>query len=260
MVRFQKRYRGAQNQPKLGLTDLKNEECGKKFRQRVSMSVLDYGLGRRNGQEGYLLSHTTYSEVDMVYHRMTPVKHQDLARSSEVVTKNRLHFFVHVIRRPFDRLVQVTKVVKEDLKTLGADKQFSRDVKFRRLWNSDGPNKMGSDMFKDDTSRRIPEGHNTRRPIKSSQIIYTDEKMFSLDGPDGCRHYWRDLREAPKVSSEKELRRWCIGWATCPPDCNPMENMWKIVVRHVYSNNRQFSTIEELKTAISNAWEISITT
>ncbi|ETN68327.1 hypothetical protein NECAME_15889 [Necator americanus] len=36
--------------------------------------------------------------------------------------------------------------------------------------------------------------------------------------------------------------------------------MWKIVVRLVYSNNRQFSTIEELKTATSNAWEISTTT
>ncbi|KAK6734603.1 hypothetical protein RB195_018036 [Necator americanus] len=28
--------------------------------------------------------------------------------------------------------------VKEDLRTLGVDRQFSRDVKFRRLWNSDG--------------------------------------------------------------------------------------------------------------------------
>ncbi|KAK6734600.1 hypothetical protein RB195_018034 [Necator americanus] len=42
MVRFQKRYRRAQHQPKLDLPGLKNEHCRKKFRQRVSISI---GLG-----------------------------------------------------------------------------------------------------------------------------------------------------------------------------------------------------------------------
>ncbi|KAK6741365.1 hypothetical protein RB195_009297 [Necator americanus] len=30
-----------------------------------------------------------------------------------------------------------TEVVKEDLNTLGGDRQFRRDVKFRRIWNID---------------------------------------------------------------------------------------------------------------------------
>ncbi|KAK6763395.1 hypothetical protein RB195_023918 [Necator americanus] len=72
--------------------------------------------------------------------------------------ENRPRFFGHVMRRPSNRLVQVVlrmlpdpnwktsigrkrkfwiEVVK-DLRTLGVDRQFTRDVKFRRLWNSDG--------------------------------------------------------------------------------------------------------------------------
>ncbi|KAK6726916.1 hypothetical protein RB195_004923 [Necator americanus] len=72
--------------------------------------------------------------------------------------ENRLRFSGHTLRRPGDRLVQRvlkslsgsswkrppgrkrkfwTEVVKEDLRTLGVDRQFRRDVKFRRIWNSD---------------------------------------------------------------------------------------------------------------------------
>ncbi|KAK6762947.1 hypothetical protein RB195_023598 [Necator americanus] len=99
-----------------------------------------------------------YPEMDMLYRWMTREKRQNLA-PPEVVMENRLRFFGHVTRRPSDRLVQVVlrmlpdpnwkrppgrkrklwmEMVKEDLRTLGVDWQFSRDVKFCRLWNSDG--------------------------------------------------------------------------------------------------------------------------
>lgn len=32
------------------------------------------------------------------------------------------------------------------------------------------------------------------------QVIFSDEKKFNLDGPDGCQYYWHDLRK------EKEVR------------------------------------------------------
>ncbi|KAK6762816.1 hypothetical protein RB195_023500 [Necator americanus] len=88
-----------------------------------------------------------FSEVDMVYLRMTRKKRQHLALSSEVVTENRFRLFGHVLRRPSNRLVQVilkmlpngiwkrppgrekkvrTEVVKEDLSILGVDKQLGR--------------------------------------------------------------------------------------------------------------------------------------
>ncbi|KAK6735808.1 hypothetical protein RB195_018822 [Necator americanus] len=64
-------------------------------------------------------------------------KHQHLASPSEVAKVNRLRSFGHILRRPADRPVQRTEAVKKDLRTLGVDRQFRRDVRFRRIWNID---------------------------------------------------------------------------------------------------------------------------
>ncbi|KAK6727851.1 hypothetical protein RB195_005492 [Necator americanus] len=99
-----------------------------------------------------------YADIDVVYRRMTHGRHQNLAPPSKVAKVNRLRFFGHILRRPADRLVQRvlrsssssswkkppgrkrkfwTEVAKEDLRTLGVDRQFRRDVRFRKIWNSD---------------------------------------------------------------------------------------------------------------------------
>ncbi|KAK6739827.1 hypothetical protein RB195_008366 [Necator americanus] len=100
-----------------------------------------------------------YAEVDMVYRRMTHrrYQHQHLGSQSKVATENRLRFFGHILESPADRLVQGvlrslpgsswkkppgrkrkfwTKMAKEDLRTLGVDRQFRRDVRFRKVWNN----------------------------------------------------------------------------------------------------------------------------
>lgn len=46
-----------------------------------------------------------------------------------------------------------------------------------------------------------------------------------------------------------------LGWPACSPDLNPMENLWAIIVRRVYAQTRQYSTVGELETAIIEAWE-----
>ncbi|KAK6738404.1 hypothetical protein RB195_020487 [Necator americanus] len=99
-----------------------------------------------------------YAEIDVVYRRMTRVRHEHLALPSKVAKVNRLRFFGHILRGSTDRLVQRvlrsssgsswkkppgrkrkfwTEVLKEDLRTFGVDRQFRRDVRFRRVWNSD---------------------------------------------------------------------------------------------------------------------------
>ena len=37
---------------------------------------------------------------------------------------------------------------------------------------------------------------------------------------------------------------------------NPMENIWGILARRIYENNRQYAGLGELKRAIINAWLI----
>ena len=45
-----------------------------------------------------------------------------------------------------------------------------------------------------------------------------------------------------------------MDWPACSPDLNPIENIWGLLVRRVYANNRRFDTTYELKLAIISEW------
>lgn len=54
---------------------------------------------------------------------------------------------------------------------------------------------------------------------KWREVIFTDEKKFNLDGPDGYKYYWHDLRRDTKFHSKRafgggSLMVWAgIGWS-----------------------------------------------
>ena len=44
-----------------------------------------------------------------------------------------------------------------------------------------------------------------------------------------------------------------MDWPVCSPDLNLIENFWAIIKRSVYSNGKQYSSKNDLWTAIQNA-------
>ena len=46
-----------------------------------------------------------------------------------------------------------------------------------------------------------------------------------------------------------------LDWVARSPDLNITENLFGVICRQVYKDYRQFSTIEELRDAIREAWQ-----
>ncbi|CAK9803449.1 Transposable element Tc3 transposase [Anthophora quadrimaculata] len=162
---------------------------------------------------------------------------------------------------------------------------------------------------------------------KWKTVIFSDEKKFNLDGPDGFQYYWHDLRDQKEVKMSrnygggsvmiwaaigyngktpimwfppkanaanyqelleialdqygdeiggpnfifqhdnaaihraKTVQTWfqtvnveVLRWPSRSPDLNPIENLWGILARRVYTNGKQYCNTMELKNCIKEAW------
>lgn len=163
------------------------------------------------------------------------------------------------------------------------------------------------------------------------KVIFSDEKKFTLDGPDGYQRYWHDKRNNETVSLHRNFKGgnlmvWAgfcyksktpicfitnkmngtgyidlldnvlltyldefdepdvifqqdnapihtaglvldwfkeknidiMKWPALSPDLNPIENIWGIMSNRIYSNGRQYESLQQLKCEINRTWaEIS---
>ncbi|KAK6763322.1 hypothetical protein RB195_023869 [Necator americanus] len=128
---------------------------------------------------------------------MTRGRYQHLASPSKVAKVNRLRFFGHILRRPADRLVQRvlrslsgsswkkprgrkrkfwTEVVKVDLRTLGMDRQFRRDVRIEKVGQSYVKGRHTSAKM-----QAIALGDDIIPPIKSTTARLRSDEEYPLD-------------------------------------------------------------------------------
>ena len=106
-----------------------------------------------------------------------------------------------------------------------------------------------------------------------AKLAFTSSKMNSEEYTDVLdRHLLPFLEEIhpqcavfqqdnASIHTSRRTKEWLaskninlLDWPACSPDCNPIENLWGMLVRKIYSNGRQFDNMNELKAAIVHAW------
>ncbi|KHJ97382.1 hypothetical protein OESDEN_02645 [Oesophagostomum dentatum] len=83
-----------------------------------------------------------------------------------------------------------------------------------------------------------------------------DPDHYNIRNAQGCPPRQRKNSRAQKYSavlSEHSIP--VLDWPPCSSDLNPTENLWGILARKVYANNKQYRTINELRFAVVQVWD-----
>lgn len=81
---------------------------------------------------------------------------------------------------------------------------------------------------------------------------------FLEESPDDIFTFQQDNAS---VHASKSTKKWLedhgimtLPWPACSPDLNPIENVWAIMVREVYKEGRQYSSVGDLKRRVIEVW------
>lgn len=97
--------------------------------------------------------------------------------------------------------------------------------------------------------------------MNSADYITTLEKSLTPFLSHFEDEDWTFQQDNARIHTSRKTMAWfrdekitVLDWPACSPDLNPMENLWAIMVRRVYAENKQYDTVDQLRVAIGSAW------
>jgi len=73
---------------------------------------------------------------------------------------------------------------------------------------------------------------------------------------------WIFQQDNASIHDSYETKEWfkfkkvrVLEWPAISPDLNPMENVWGILVRRLFADGKQYSTVKELEDRLCDEWE-----